>query len=622
MTPPFGRKKGDGKKGDATKHDATGEKSAEEALASRRAFLKAAAVGAAGAAAGGLAGASIGVGVYANEVDLDFAAEKKTSEPGFEHLVVLMYENRSFDNLLGWLYKDDELAPGQKFEGLHQGDHSNPIPGTDKVIKAHAYSGSTDEIMSSPRPDPGEEYSHVNTQLFGKVDPESNRNLHENGLQYPYNAPGPNESPTMKGFVEDYIINYRRLTRNKKEPEPKEYELAMGGFTPDMLPVFSTLAKNFAVFDHWFSAVPSQTFCNRSFFHASTSHGYVTNKGEGGYAKWLDPDADAPTVFNRLEEAGLTWRVYYDSAQLISMTGVLHAPVLEPFWKTNFRVMEQFYEDVARGNLPDYAFIEPRMIYNHNDMHPPYGHLRASDEADVGEVVDAAVSDARAGDALLHAIYSAIRKSDSETGSNAMNTMLFVTFDEHGGTYDHVPPPSAVPPVNGDEGEFDFTFNRLGCRVPAIAISAYTAKNTIINEQHDHGSVISTLSKLHGLKPLTHRDVASRPLFDAVNLKKPRPASDWPQTMPSYTPPNPEVDFDNSNADQRAKPISNPARGLLGLVIAKYGVPGEPEPDTYAEAYAALQETQSLNGQLFGTLDSVDSDRTPDPDAPNDSDTK
>ena len=635
MTPPFGRprKPARPQAGDpsaaapaSARHEPTpAAPDADGAVASRRAFLKAAAVGAAGAAAGGIAGAAIGAGVYAGESNLDFAAEKEEKKPGFDHLVVMMYENRSFDNLLGWLYKNEELKDGQSFDGLHQGDYSNPVPGTDEVVKAHAYTGSTDEIMSSPDPDPGEEFSHVNTQLFQRIDPPGNADLHANGLQYPYNAPGPSETPTMKGFIEDYMINYRHLTRDKKKPSRKEYELAMGGFTPEMLPVFSTLAKNFAVFDHWFSAVPSQTFCNRVFFHASTSHGYVTNQGDGGYAKWLDASkAQAPTIFNRLEEAGLTWRVYYDAAQLVSMTGVLHAPVLEPYWKTNFRVMEQFYDDVENGNLPDYAFIEPRMIYNHNDMHPPHGTLRMSDDGtDDGEVViDGAVSDARAGDALLHAVYSAVRSSASSTGSNAMNTMLFVTFDEHGGTFDHVPPPSATPPRNGDPGEMGFTFDRLGCRVPAIAISAYTAKNTIINEQMDHGSVISTLTKLHGLEPLTRRDVKSHHMFGAINLTSPRPTSDWPQTLPQYTPPNPEVSFDATSERDRIKPISNPAKGLLGLVMAKYGVKGEEPPQTYGEAYAALMETQTVNGQLFGTLDSIDNSHSPDPDADEDSDTK
>ncbi|GAA2235335.1 hypothetical protein N1031_10175 [Herbiconiux moechotypicola] len=626
MTPPFGRR---GRKGAGEPDESTGPATtpvhptpaapdAQGAVASRRAFLKAAAVGAAGAAVGGGVGAAVGAGVYLQETSLDFGAEPVEKEPGFDHLVVVMYENRSFDNVLGWLYRNDELKDGQSFEGLHQGDHSNPVPGSDEVIKAHPYTGTTDEIMSSPDPDPGEEYSHVNTQLFQKVDPPENANLHEHGLKYPYNAPGPNEQPTMKGFIEDYVINYRHITKGKKEAGRAEQELAMGSFTPEMLPVFSTLAKNFAVYDHWFSAVPSQTFCNRVFFHASTSHGFVTNQGDGGYKKWLDVPADeSTTVFNRLEEAGLSWRVYYDAAQLVSMTGVLHSPALEPYWKTNFRVMEQFYDDVANGDLPDYTFIEPRMIYNHNDMHPPHGVLRETDDtgtdgtAGPGVVVDGAVSDARAADALLHAIYSAVRASDSPTGSNALNTMLLVTFDEHGGTYDHVPPPSAVPPRVGDPGEMGFTFDRLGCRVPAIAISAYTAKNTVITEQMDHGSVIATLSRRHGLKPLTRRDKNSNDMFNAVNLTKPRPASEWPQTLPQYTPPNPEVSFDATSESQRAKPISNPAKGLLGLLIAKYGVKGETDPTTYGEAYATLMETQQQTGQLFGTLDSVDGTPTP-----------
>ena len=137
-----------------------------------------------------------------------------------------------------------------------------------------------------------------------------------------------------------------------------------------MLPVLSTLAKNFGVYDHWHAAVPSQTFCNRSFFHASTSHGFVTNVEGAGIGKWLDAPA-VPTVFNRLEEAGKSWRVYYDAQQVVSLTGLLSAPSIEQYWKSNFRSMEQFHEDAANGNLPDYAFVEPRMVFDHNDMHPP-----------------------------------------------------------------------------------------------------------------------------------------------------------------------------------------------------------------------------------------------------------
>src|SRR3546814_10670022 len=178
-----------------------------------------------------------------------------------------------------------------------------------------------------------------------------------------------------------------------------------------MLPVFSSLAKNFAVYDNWHCAVPSQTFCNRSFFHAGTSPGYVTNRHHGGYRKWLKKENAAPTIFNRLNDAGVDWAIYFDDVTLISLTGFIHAPVLEPYFRTDhFRTMSRFRDDVASGSLPAYSFIEPRLLYDHNDMHPPVGALTETD-AD-GEVIEgAAVSDVRAGEALLHAVYSAIRAS-------------------------------------------------------------------------------------------------------------------------------------------------------------------------------------------------------------------
>ena len=145
-----------------------------------------------------------------------------------------------------------------------------------------------------------------------------------------------------------------------------------------MLPVLSTLASEFAVFDHWYAGVPSQTFCNRSFFHASTSHGFVTNQAGGGYRKWLDAPA-APTVFNRLEDEKVSWKIYIDKLQLVSFTGMLHAAVLEKYWRTeHFGTMGDFYAEAKNGTLPAYAFIEPRMVYDHNDFHPPFGSPRES----------------------------------------------------------------------------------------------------------------------------------------------------------------------------------------------------------------------------------------------------
>ncbi len=567
---------------------------------SRRGFLKMGGAALAGAVVGGAGGAAIGASIagardgFADGPD-PFAALTPRGEPGFDHIVVVMGENRSFDNLLGYLYSSDNLPDGEKFEGLAFGKHSNTASdGTE--VEAHVYVGDTDRIMSHPDPDPGEEYPHVNTQIFGTVNPKTNADLFVDQMTAPFNAPTGGEKATMSGFLEDYIINFRRL-RKGTEPTVEEAKHIMGSFSPEMLPVLSTLAAEFAVFDHWYAAVPSQTFCNRSFFHASTSHGFVTNKAGGGYDKWLDAPA-APTVFNRLEEKKLSWKIYIDKLQLVSFTGMLHAPVLEKYWRTeHFGTMEDFYADTKNGTLPAYAFIEPRMVYDHNDFHPPFGSPRES-VVEGEEVFDSAISDVRAGDLLIHEIYEAVRTSASPKGSNAVNTLLLITFDEHGGCYDHVPPPAATKPTPDTKaGEMGFSFDRLGCRVPAIAVSAYTKRGTIVHDEMHHGSVTATLSRLHGLEPLNARDASANTLFNVVNLDRPRHPADWPITRPAYTPPNPEQVVPQPDVKEHLKPLTPPARGLLGLLMGRYGKPGEPEPETYADAYRLLHEH---GDELFG----------------------
>jgi phospholipase C len=172
-----------------------------------------------------------------------------------------------------------------------------------------------------------------------------------------------------------------------------------------------------------------------------------------------------------------------------------------------------------------------------------------------------------------------------------MNTMLLITFDEHGGTYDHVAPPAATPPhADAKPGEMGFTFDRLGCRVPAIAISAYTAEGGVLHDPMHHGSVIATLCKVHKLDPLTDRDDGAPDILNAVNLDAPRHPLTWPATTPQYTPPNPEAQPPHPGDAHRTAPLSPPARGLLGLLIAKYGDGSEPEPETYGEAYELLQK--------------------------------
>jgi len=464
--------------------------------------------------------------------------EFQTSFDNIDHFVVLMEENRSFDNLLGYLYKAEKVPADQHFEGVAGKNLSNPIPLEADSAQWEHVDVRPGYTMDDPNPDAGEEYPHVNTQLFGTVFPAENARLEAPRMKPPYNLPDklPSE-PSMNGFVLDYINNYKVLTG--WEPRYAEYRIIMDCFPPDAVPVMSTLARRFAVCDHWHCEVPSQTFPNRLFFHAAQSCGLVINEP---YSNWVRKGTNnAQTIFERLESKGLSWKVYYDPQEHLSLTAILHFPRLWRHIRTNFCYMSQFFEDARTGNLPHYAFIEPRLFVNNNDMHPPTKVF--------GRVGHSSVL---AGEALIATIYDAIRLSDSPTGSNYLNTALLITFDEHGGCYDHVPPPAAKPPQpDGRVGQMNFGFDRLGVRVPAIIVSAYTAAGTMINTPLQHTSFIKTLEEKWRLGHLTERDRSANDLREAFNLSQPRTRGSWPILKPRLVPRADTTNDDPLNPLQR-----------------------------------------------------------------------
>lgn len=284
-----------------------------------------------------------------------------------DHVVVVMFENRSFDNLLGRLYQPGEV---ESFEGVIGKDLSNSIPTwAEHGAERKRLSYGVAPTMNTPWPDPGEELPHINTQLFGILD-EGNRGVLQPETMF--NTPDyPAQQPTMDGFLTDYISTF--MGEFKRQPTYEEYAQFMTGYTPEQMPVMSAIARGFATFDHWFCDVPSCTFPNRSFFHAGTSSGYVVNMTPPNS---FVVNNTAETLFERLETHGLTWRVYCDPPSHYSLTGLIHAPRLREKFATNFFSTDQFFEDAEKGQLPTYAFIEPQIIgHAHNDMHPAYGML-------------------------------------------------------------------------------------------------------------------------------------------------------------------------------------------------------------------------------------------------------
>jgi len=499
-----------------------------------------------------------------------------------------MFENRSFDNLLGRLYEPGEVA---SFAGVTGLGLSNPVP----EWAADAAPGTAPKLvpygtaagMNVPSPDSGEEYQHVNTQLFGLIDPPSNRGMVAEHMVAPYNAPAdPGQRPTMDGFVTDYISAF--TAEMGRPPVFEEYAQIMTGYAPAQVPVTSALARGFATFDHWFCEVPSQTFPNRSFFHAGTSSGFVVNMSP---ADSFPVHNTAETIFERLEAHGLTWRVYCDPPSHISLTGIIHAPRLLDRFETNFFTTDRFLADAASGQLPAYSFIEPNLLYGHNDMHPAFDALFPGVDLDPP-------SSLLGGEALLAKIYDAVRSASSPDGSNAYNTLLMITFDEHGGTYDHIPPPPTVPPDPAAPAQqMGFTFERSGLRVPAIAVSAWIPERTVVSEEYRHTSVIRTLREQWQLgAPLTGRDGAARDLAPVLSLDNPRDPEDWPEVTPQPVPPFIAASM---SLEARLKGLSKAACFPVLALAKNLGLPA---PDIDQDEAICRADAMTLINDVFGHM--------------------
>lgn len=480
-----------------------------------------------------------------------------------DHVVLVLFENRSLDNLLGHLYGP---ADGKQFEGVVGKELSNPVPswaehqpsdGSGRV----AYHPTDD--LDAPNPDSGEEYFHTNTQLFNTID-QANIGKIGKDVSAPWNVPAPGAVPTMDGFVTDYISTFTGEVG--RQPTYDEYAQIMTGYTPEQLPVLSGLARDFGVFDHWFCEVPSQTFMNRSFWTAATSSGLTVNSPMTNFVY----KNDAETIFDRLEAHGKTWKVYVMEPCPVSFTALIHMPRLKDKLATSFVPFSQFEEDAKNGTLPDFALIEPNLLAGHGDYHPAMG--RSFIPGDVDVPLDPP-SSLLAGEAFLQRLFDAYRSMDSETGANVFNTTLFIGWDEPGGTYDHVAP-GAVPPPDAAAvpGQLGFTFDRSGYRVPAIVVSPWVESGSVYNKEHRHTSMVATLRAKWGLgEAFTQRDEAAAPFDYVFSRSTPREPSEW-ASIQAHPVPQYQVDWSKttrtlSNLGQAATPAVVAELTKLGVAL-------------------------------------------------------
>jgi phospholipase C len=390
------------------------------------------------------------------------------------HIVVLMLENRSFDHMLGFLYADsgNKAPSGSAFEGL-TGTESNP-DSSGKAVPVYKIEATTANAYFMPGADPGEGYTATNSQLFNNT-----------------TAPVP-PTATNNGFVSDF--SYTLGWQSKESgwsilPGTVATDI-MGMFTPTMLPVLSGLARGFAVCDQWFSSAPTETLPNRAFACAGTSQGHMDDKTK---------TFTAPSIFGLLTKNKLDWRIYgYDAEPLTRMTfpDTTGAP------ETHFGLFTDFQAAAAAGTLPPFTFLEPSWESTGNSQHPNY--------------------DVALGEQLIHDVYYALRN-----GPGWNQTLLIVTYDEHGGCYDHVPPPTNAVPPDNDAGEYGFDFKRFGLRVPTVLVSPLIAAGTVFRVPAnsmplDHTSILKTVEQRWKLPALTARDAAAPGIGAVLTLKTPR----------------------------------------------------------------------------------------------------
>jgi len=346
---------------------------------------------------------------------------------GITTFVYLMMENRSYDHYLG----------ARAFDGL-PGD--GLIPGTSNPNRA----GGSEEIWVATEDsmcilDPPHGWSSSRTQFNG----------------------GAND-----GFTLAYEDHHGSGARG-----------AMQYMTRPQVPIHNALADEYTVCDRWFASVMGPTLPNRAYWHAGQSLGATSNDGV------LDADwSSTPTLYHRLDDAGVDWAYYYGDAPVI---GILDGAPLGDGRLRRFNW--DFFDDAAAGRLPPVVYIDP--AFSSNDDHPPHHPLL--------------------GQQLIAAVYNVLAQSPQWK-----NCMMVVTYDEHGGFYDHVAPPTAADD-RAAQG-----FDQLGFRVPSLVIGPYAKQRNVSSVVYDHTSAIKHLDNVFGLEPLTARTAGANDLTDCIDMER------------------------------------------------------------------------------------------------------
>jgi phospholipase C len=457
-----------------------------------------------------------------------------------EHAFVLMLENRAFDHMLGFAgLEGTDAITGQATKAV---DLNNitlrdvaralnltrtrdmgkklgldvPFSVRELIqrVRSNLDSNSTRVFASTPADfkitstdedcvfDPGHEFLNVLMQLCGTA------------ASYPDPGTGKYPSINNSGFIASYAAG--PLPSNRPDGSPLPAKI-MNCFAPVQIPVLLTLAREFAVCDHWFSSMPGPTWPNRLFIHAASSGGLDDSPSglEVASAALFDGfDFNNGTIYDRLSARGLAFTIFEgdEFPQSRGIAGIdddrfvdfdkFGAQVNDPSFASAYTFIEPNY-----GNdLP----LSPEDFTCGNSQHP--------------------LDDVTRGERLIKTVYETIRNSPHWEKS-----VLLITYDEHGGFFDHLPPPTTVAPGDGisdeDNNHHNFDFTQLGVRVPAVVVSPLIPRGTIDHTLYDHTSLVATVESLFGLNPLTNRDRQANTFDHLLSLATPR--TDAPATLPN-----------------------------------------------------------------------------------------
>jgi phospholipase C len=276
------------------------------------------------------------------------------------------------------------------------------------------------------------------------------------------------------------------FVRKHEGNHPAVAHQVMGYYGRDGLPATYAISDAGVVCDRWYCSLMAQTWPNRFYYLAAQNGGGFGNQ---------PPDGPFPHIFGSLDEAEVPWAVYYGNMPfsiLLSGLNLAHEGYLP---------LEHFFADAEVGLLPAVTYIDP--VFGRSDDHPPAHPL--------------------AGQILIASVYQSLAR-----GPHWDRCLLVITYDEHGGFFDHVPPPLT------DDDRSETGHNQLGFRVPTVVTGPWVKHGTVSSSQYDHTSCLAFLQYLHGLEPLTARDAAANNLLDLLDeerLLTNTPAA--PVTMPT-----------------------------------------------------------------------------------------